>query len=73
MNFGAVEKQNKKGNILSLIAFLGENSPVLKKRKGKEFARIFCFLEAEQQTQFSLATCAGPASNNDQVHPCCEG
>jgi hypothetical protein len=71
MNFGAVEKQNKKGNILSLIAFLGKNSPFLKKRE-RIRQNFFCFLEAEQQTHFSLLTFAGPASNNDLVHPCCE-
>jgi hypothetical protein len=40
-----------------------------KKKKGKNSPEFFCFLEAEQQTHFSLLTCSGPASNNDQVHP----
>ncbi len=41
MNFGAVEKQNKKGNILSLIAFLWENSPLLKKKKRERIRQNF--------------------------------
>jgi hypothetical protein len=63
MNFGTVEKQNKKGIFLSLtyciICKNGKNSP-----------ELLCLLEAQHQTHFSLLICAGLApSNNNEVHP----
>jgi len=56
------ETKQKREYFVTYCIFMRKFAVFEKKKKGKNSPEFFCFLEAEQQTHFSLLTCSGPAS-----------